>query len=245
MLSEEEKELYRRQIAIAGWGIEGQNKLRDSRVFVAGAGGLGSAVLYYLAVAGVGSITVCDADNIELSNLNRQILHPHKSIGMAKADSAAMSLAETNPYITVTGVRDRITQDNAEALVGRADLIIDCLDNHETRHFLNHVSVKRGMPMVHAGVSDFHGQITFLHPPKTPCLACFYPLESERREIPVVGCTPAVLGSLEAMEALKYLTGIGETLKGRLLLFDGMTPEFYTMKLEKTPGCRVCGGERP
>ncbi len=242
MLTEEEKELYRRQIAIRDWGIEGQKRLKSSRVFVAGAGGLGSAVLYYLAVAGVGAITLCDADNIELSNLNRQILHPYKNIGMPKVDSAAMTLAEANPFITITKVQDRITDENAETLVGEADLIIDCLDNHETRHFLNHVSVKRSVPLVHAGVSDFHGQITFIHPPDTPCLACFYPFESERRQVPVAGCTPAMLGSLEAMEALKYLTGIGETLKGRLLLFDGLAAEFYTMNLEKAPGCRVCGG---
>lgn len=245
MLTEEEKELYRRQIAVRDWGTEGQERLKGSSIFVAGAGGLGSAVLYSLAVAGVGTITVCDADNIELSNLNRQILHPHKNIGMPKVDSAAMTLAAANPFITITKIQNRITEENAETLVGGADLIMDCLDNHETRHFLNHVSVRRNVPMVHAGVSDFHGQITFIHPPDTPCLACFYPLESEPGEIPVVGCTPAMLGALEAMEALKYLTGIGETLKGRLLLFDGLSGEFYTMNLEKAPGCRVCGGEGP
>jgi adenylyltransferase/sulfurtransferase len=243
MLSKEEKELYRRQITIGDWGIEGQEKLKDAGVFVAGAGGLGSAVLYYLAVAGVGNITLCDVDDIELSNLNRQILHTHKNIGMPKADSAAMTLSAANPFITITKVRDRITEGNAEALVGTSDIMIDCLDNHETRHVLNRVSVASGIPMVHAGVSDFHGQITFIQSPDTPCLACFYPLESQRREVPVVGCTPAVLGSLEALEALKYITGIGETLKGKLLLFDGLATEFYTMNLEKAPGCRVCGGE--
>jgi adenylyltransferase/sulfurtransferase len=240
MLTEFEVELYKRQIAITGWGPETQEKLKRAKVFVAGAGGLGSAALSYLSVAGVGILKVCDHDQLELSNLNRQILHAHQNIGMNKVDSAFETLSQLNPCIRVKKVTEKITETNVEQLVDDADLIVDCLDKHEPRHLLNRVSLKSRIPMIHAGVSQFHGQMTFLHPPETPCLRCFFPIESPSIENPILGCTPGVMGSLEALEAIKYLTGIGDLIKNRMLLFDGLGTEFYYMEIEKNSNCPVC-----
>ncbi len=241
MLSSEEKIRYQRQMMIPQWGEEGQLKLKKSTVFIAGAGGLGSPLLYYLAVAGIGKIQICDFDAVELSNLNRQILHTTARIGRNKAESAQETLTPMNENIRVEIIKDKITKKNASKIIKDADLIIDCLDNFDTRHILNRISVETGKAMIHAGVEGFRGQITFLNPPQTPCLACFIPLKIKKEKFPIVGATPGVLGALQAMEAIKYLTGIGETLKNRLLLFDGITMEFSTIKLAQNPTCSICG----
>jgi molybdopterin/thiamine biosynthesis adenylyltransferase len=240
MLSNDEIKLYTRHLGIPSWGTAGQEKLKGSRVFVAGAGGLGSSVLYYLAAAGVGNLALCDYDVIDISNLNRQILHRFKRIGEPKVESARASLLELNPFINITAVNKKITLKNAEDLVAGSDLIIDCLDNFKTRHVLNRASVSLHIPLIHAGVSEFRGQLTFLHPPETPCLACLIPKAGTKRINYIAGPTPGVLGSLQAVEALKYLAGIGSTLKNRMLFWDGLTMEFETISLRRNPGCRVC-----
>ncbi len=242
MLSQNELTRYGRQLIIRDWGVEGQEKLKSSTVFVAGAGGLGSPLLYYLTVAGVGHLRICDFDHIELSNLNRQILHPTDRVGKLKAESARESLGAANGDAEITVLTEKITAKNAEEIVGHADIIVDCLDNFEARHILNEVSVKRHIPMVHAGVEGFQGQMTFLHPPETPCLACFIPGKVKKEAVPVFGATPGVMGSLEAVEVIKHLTGLGETLKNRLLLYDGLAMSFSTIRLTRNPKCAVCSG---
>ncbi len=245
MITPEELQRYHRQILLAGWGVSGQEKLKQSSIFVAGAGGLGSSVLLYLASAGVGTLKICDYDRIELSNLNRQVLHSHQCLGMSKVESAREALKLTNPYTKIIELDRKITQANAEGLIGKVDLIVDCLDNYKTRYALNEISVSKRIPMIHAGVLGFGGQITFLDPPETACLACFFASEPGESEQPIVGCTSGMLGTLQAMEALKYLTGIGKVLKNKLLFFEGLTMRFHIMELAKNPECAVCGGKPP
>jgi len=242
MLTRDELTRYGRQLSIRGWGKEGQEKLKSSTVFVAGAGGLGSPLLYYLAVAGVGRLRVCDFDVIDLSNLNRQILHPTGRVGGLKAESARDTLENANGDVAINAITDEITPKNAAGLVGDADLIVDCLDNFEARHILNRVSVEKKIPMVHAGVEGFQGQITFLDPPSTACLACFIPGKIKKEAVPIFGATAGVMGSLEAVEVLKFLTGTGENLRNRLLLYDGAAMTFSAIKLSRNPKCGVCGG---
>ena len=240
MLTEDEITRYKRQMSIKGWGIETQVKLKQARVFIAGTGGLGSPLLFYLTVAGVGNLTICDFDIIELSNLNRQILHSDTNISMQKVDSAFSTLMDRNRNTSITRIYEKLTRKNAERLIGSVSLIIDCLDNFQTRHVLNEYSVKKGIPMIHAGVSEFQGQITFLDPPKTVCLACFYPHTPKKEPVPIIGATAGVLGSLQAIEAIKYLTGIGENLRNRLLFWDGLEMRFESVVLAKNKTCKVC-----
>lgn len=240
MLSDDEIGLYTRQLGIASWGESAQERLKKSRVFVAGAGGLGSAVIYYLSAAGVGEITICDSDSVELSNLNRQILHRHDRIGMKKSDSARVSASGLNPFITITSLTATIDKNNAEDIIGEPDLILDCLDNFDTRFVLNRVSVTRHIPMIHAGVSEFQGQITFLHPPETPCLECFIKRDVKKSGKHIAGMTPGIIGSMQALEAVKYLSGIGATLKNRLVFWDGLAVRLESIALKRDPGCSVC-----
>jgi len=240
MLTEDELNRYKRQINIQGWGRDAQEGLKDAIVFVAGAGGLGSSLLFYLTVSGIGTIRIADYDKIVLSNLNRQILHSDARVGKYKVDSAYDSLKDVNSNVNLIKIYDKIVKSNIEALVDDANIIIDCLDNVETRHILNAFSVKNGVPMIHAGVSEFYGQITFLHPPETPCLACFFPTKTDKKSIPIVGATAGVIGSLQALEAIKFFAGIEKNLKNQLLIWDGKSMTFRTIKLKRNPKCRIC-----
>ncbi len=240
MLSRDEIQFYSRQMGIPGWGEAAQEKLKKSKVFVAGTGGLGSPVLYYLAAAGIGTLVICDYDTIEITNLNRQILHRHGKIGQSKVDSAGISLTELNPFIKIIRLHTRLTKTNAASLVGDPDLIIDCLDNFKTRHILNRHSVERKIPMIHGGIAEFRGQITFLHPPETPCLACILDQKESKTKIQVAGATAGIIGSLQACEAIKYCAGIGPSLKNRLMFWDGLSMRFETITIRRNPRCRVC-----
>jgi len=240
LLTEAELTRYKRQLLIKGWGIKGQERLKQSTVFIAGAGGLGSSLLYYLSVAGVGTLKLCDFDKIELSNLNRQILHSDKKIGIPKVVSAYNTLKNVNPNTNIIKINDKLTKKNASKIVDNADIIIDCLDNFQARHILNEISVQKRIPMIHAGVSEFMGQITFLHPPETPCLACIIPESPPKKIVPILGATPGVLGSLQAIEAIKFITGIGNNLKNRLLFWDGIDMNFRIIKIMKNPKCKIC-----
>ena len=242
-LTEKDLQRYHRQMMIEGWGEEVQKKLKNSRVFIAGAGGLGSPVSIYLAVAGVGNITIVDADKIELSNLNRQILHPDERVGMEKAKSAEKTLKEINPDISVEGKVAFIDENSVEELIGDADLIMDCLDNFETRHVINKYAVEKRIPLVHGAIWGLMGQVTFIQPGETPCLKCLFPEAPPKETFPVVGATPGLIGCLQAMEAIKYLAGIGELLKGKLLIFDAQTMEVQKLNIRRVPDCSHCGGK--
>jgi len=232
---------YHRQMLIEGWGKEGQLKLKSARVFVAGAGGLGSPVSIYLAVAGVGEIRICDADTVELSNLNRQILHTDARIGEPKAASAQKSLGELNPAIKVVTYSDHLDGDSIARIVGRPDIVVDCLDNFETRYLLNTYCTEHRIPFVHGAIWGLIGQLTFLSPPETPCLRCIFPEPPPKGTLPVAGVTPGVIGCMQGMEVLKFLTGVGTTLKGRLLFFNGEEMTFDTITVKRRPSCPDCG----
>jgi adenylyltransferase/sulfurtransferase len=240
-LSDREKERYKRQMIFEGWGEESQAQLKKSTVFIAGAGGLGSPVSIYLAVAGVGKIRICDCGDPELSNLNRQILHDDSRIGKNKAISARETLAKLNPDSLVEPITDKILDENVEALVGKVDLIVDCMDNFDTRHTLNRYAVKENIPMIHAGVYGMQGQMTFIKTPETPCLWCINPGSPPPVVFPIVGATAGVMGCIQALEAIKYLSGVGSNMMSALLIWDGTRMEFSLLPQKKVMDCPVCG----
>jgi len=240
-LTDGDRKRYHRQMMIGGWGEEGQEKLKRARVFVAGAGGLGSPASIYLAVAGVGHLTIVDFDSPDLSNLNRQILHSDARVGMNKAASAQLTLRELNPSIEVIGLGVRIEEANVDELVGEAQIIVDCMDNFPTRYVLNACARRKGIPFVHGSVWGMEGKLTFIHSPETACLRCVFPAPPPKALFPVLGATPGMIGCLQAMETVKYLTGVGENLKGKMLIWDGQDMEFLTCATSKDPGCPDCG----
>ena len=199
ILSKEELNRYNRQIIYQDWGKGGQKKLKSATVFIAGVGGLGGPVSIYLAVAGVGRIRICDNGYVELSNLNRQILFADCDLAQGKVFSAKNALKKFNPHIKVECFSEKISRDNIEKLVGNAKVIVDCLDNFDTRYVLNEYAVSKRLPFVHAGVEGLAGQLTFIHPPETPCLRCVIPDAPPPQKIfPVIGATAGIIGCLEA-----------------------------------------------
>ena len=241
MLTKDELKRYDRQILLKGIGKEGQEKLKKARVFVAGAGGLGSPISIYLAVAGVGTIRLADHDTIELSNLNRQILHGDGDIGKRKVDSAAQKLKSLNKDINVETVADTITEANVSKLVGDCDLIVDAMDNLPTRYVLNKAAIEENIPFFHGAVYGFEGRAMTVLPGKTACLWCLYQGRVTEGKFPVVGVAPAVIGCIEATEVIKYITGIGELLTDKLLIYDGLNLEFTKLEIKRDPACQHCG----
>jgi molybdopterin/thiamine biosynthesis adenylyltransferase len=240
--SNDELERYARQISLSGWGTEGQERLAAARVFIAGGGGLGCAAGAYLAMAGVGRITVCDADHVERSNLNRQFLYGRMDVGHDKAPIAAERLVALNGSIDVRPLTVEIDHVTALELIQGHDLVVDGLDNLETRFALNRACVAARVPMIYAAVADLTGYLSFLNPPDTPCLECFIGRTPPPVEPAIPGCTAGVLGALEAMEALKFLVGLGSVLAGRLLIIEGAEPRFDVIEIERDPGCPACRG---
>jgi len=238
MLSKRELARYERQMLIPEWTKTGQQKLKKSKVLVAGAGGLGSAILIYLAVAGVGRIKIIDSDKVELSNLNRQVLHSDKDIGRDKVESAKERLEALNPDIKVEAIKETITKDNVFELVEDYP-IVDAMDNLPTRFLLNRASLRRNLPLFHGAVYGFEGRATTIIPGKTSCLRCLYQGVLPGK-IPMVGVTPAVIGCIQATEVIKYFLGTGELLTDRLLIYDGLSMRFSEVKLRKDPNCREC-----
>lgn len=241
-LSNYEKETYKRQIML--FGEKGQKKLKKSTVFIVGAGGLGSPAAMYLASAGVGRIIIADSDKVELSNLNRQILHGRKRIGNNKALSAKATLEALNGNIKIEAVTERITSANIDKYAKGADILLDCLDNFETRFILNACAVEKKKPLLFAAIYGYFGQLALILPGKTFCLACIFEGLPAKGVFPVLGATPGVIGSLQAMEAVKYLAGTGGNLKNELLTWDGLKQEFRKVVLKKDPHCAVCGKEK-
>jgi molybdopterin/thiamine biosynthesis adenylyltransferase len=242
-LTDEELERYARHIVLPEIGGPGQQKLKRARVLVIGAGGLGAPVLEYLAAAGVGTLGIVDDDTVSLSNLQRQVIHGTDTIGMTKTDSAREAIKRINPNVTVESHRLRLTEANAPALVARYDIVVDGSDNFETRYAVADACANEKKPLVTAAVGRFDGSVTVLKPFETgadgkrnPSYRDLFPEAPPEGLVPscavagIVGALTGVIGALEAMEAIKLITGIGEPLIGRLLLYDGLTARFDTIR---------------
>jgi len=245
MLTKDDLVRYERQILYPDFGEKGQEKLKRSHVVVAGLGGLGCTASLYLTCAGVGHVTLIDCDSVELSNLNRQILHYEEDIGEKKPFSAARKLAKLNSSIKVTPVFEKITTQNARKIIKGANLVIDGMDNFKTRFIVNKACVTEGIPFVHGGVHGLCGEVTTILPGRTPCLACIFPeVPNGELELPVFGVTPALIAILQVTEAIKLLAGFGSLLTGKMLYFDGDKMDFTFHNLVKNQNCRVCGAKR-
>jgi len=245
--TEEQIHRYARHILLPEVGGEGQATLLAAKVLVIGAGGLGSPLILYLAAAGVGTIGVVDDDEVELSNLQRQVLHQTDRVGMAKVESAARTVAAINPDVTLVPHRLRLTEENARDLIGQYDLVADGSDNFTTRFLVNDAARAEGKTLVSAAVLRFEGQISTFKL-GGPCYRCLHGDDISDADAPncgqagVFGAMAGVMGSLQAMEVLKEILGIGDTLSGSLLLVDGLSTAFRKVRLSRDPGCSCCGG---
>lgn len=234
------KERYIRQLIIEGWGDETQERISNSNVFIVGAGGLGCPAALNLTLAGVGNITLCDCDTVDITNLNRQFLHTEEDVGLQKVLSARDTLSAINSDVKFTTVSTQITADTVDNLIGDADVIVDCVDNFDTRFVLNQCAIRKRIPLIHGAVWGMEGRLTVFHPPETPCLSCIFPNPPEVHQIPVLGGVACTTGSLQALEAIKVLTGTGETLKNRMLIADYSTMSFQELEIARNPSCPVC-----
>ena len=239
---------YSRHILLPEIGIEGQQKFLGAHALIIGAGGLGSPVALYLAAAGVGRLTICDGDAVDLTNLQRQIVHRTEAIGKKKVESARITLAGINPEVEVTALAERVAGKRLEALVAQADVVLDGSDNFATRHAVNRACVRLRKPLVSGAGVRFDGQLAVfdMRNPQAPCYHCLFPEHGDNEDVrcavmgvfaPLVG----IIGSMQAAEALKLIAGIGETLAGRLLLIDALAMQIRTIRLQKDPACAVCG----
>jgi len=246
-LSHEELLRYSRHLTLPDVGLEGQSKLRDARVLLVGAGGLGSPAALYLAAAGVGTLGLVDFDLVDLSNLQRQILHGTSGIGSAKTESARARLRDINPHVQLATFADRLTSANALTILRDFDIVVDGSDNFPTRYLVNDACVLLGKPDVYGSVFRFDGQVSVFYAKQGPCYRCLYAEPPPPDLVPscaeggVLGVLPGIIGSLQALEAIKLIVGFGEPLIGRLLLFDGRRMQFRELALEKDPECPVCG----
>ncbi len=240
---------YSRHILLDAIGIEGQERLLDARALLIGAGGLGSPVALYLATAGVGQLTIVDHDNVDLTNLQRQVAHNMQRIGQSKAMSAALTAAEINPTIGISAVNERVDASNIDALVVGADVVIDCSDNQATRQLVNAACVAHAKPLVSGSAIGFDGQVSVYdtRAPEHPCYACVFPADAPNEDArcatmgvfaPLVG----VIGSMQATESLKLLARVGVSLAGRLQMLDARSMEWTELRAPRDRACRVCAG---
>ena len=237
-LNDAEKKRYSRQIRL--FSEDGQGKLKRACVFIAGAGGLGSVISIYMAAAGFGKIRICDCDVVELSNLNRQILHANADVGRPKAKSAYETLTDLNPEIEVEALVETISVDNIGALLQGSHLIMDAMDNFHVRYLLNRAALHRKIPLFHGAISGYQGQATTIIPGKTACLRCIFPRAPPASIFPALGSTCGVIGSIQVTEAVKYITGSGKLLENRLLFWDGLNGCLDEMACERNSACRDC-----
>jgi sulfur-carrier protein adenylyltransferase/sulfurtransferase len=246
-MTEAQAKRYSRHILIPEVGEEGQFKLLDSKVLLIGAGGLGSPAAFYLAAAGVGTLGIIDADVVDDSNLQRQILHNTERIGQYKAESARQTLTALNPDVKVEVYLERLDETNVQRLVDEYDVIIDGTDNFPTRYLLNDAAIIANKPVVHGSVFRFEGQVTVFKPYDGPCYRCLFPeppppaLAPSCSEAGVLGVLPGIIGLLQAVETIKLLLGLGDPLVGRLLTYDALSGEFNELRLFRDPECAACG----
>lgn len=238
---------YSRHILLPEIGVEGQEKLLAASALVIGAGGLGSPAAMYLAAAGVGTIVLADGDTVDLTNLQRQILHTTQSIGKPKAASGHDALARINPEVRVAPLQSRLDGDELDRLVAQASVVLDCSDNFATRHAVNRACVRHRKPLVSGAAVRFDGQVSVfdLRDDLSPCYHCLFPEDAELEEtrcavMGVFAPLTGIIGSVQAAESLKLLAGAGETLKGRLLILDALTMQWRAVKLARDPACAVC-----
>jgi molybdopterin/thiamine biosynthesis adenylyltransferase len=241
VLSESELIRYNRQLKIPEFGEESQKKLKKSHIVIVGMGGLGCASAIYLTAAGVGKITIIDFDVVELSNLNRQVLYGEEDIGEKKVFVAQRRLSKLNPQAEIIPVFATVTETNISQFMKGAQVVLDGLDNFSTRLIVNSACVRQRIPFVHGGVSRFRGLLTTILPGETACLACLYPEGSPGGEgLGVLGFIPAVIANLQALEAIKLLTGQGVSLAGKVLRFNGNDMKFQINEIQRNVNCRVC-----
>ena len=246
-MTDEQLLRYSRHILLPEVGVEGQEKLLSASALVIGAGGLGSPAALYLAAAGVGTIMLVDGDEVDLTNLQRQILHTTESLGEPKAESGRRALARINPQVKVVPVRQRVSDEALGPLVASSDVVLDCSDNFATRHSVNRACVRHRKPLVSGAAVRFDGQLSVfdLRDDLSPCYHCLFPENAELEEMrcAVMGVfapLTGIIGTMQAAEALKLLAGVGETLNGRLAIVDALTMQWRTIKLAKDPACPVC-----
>jgi sulfur-carrier protein adenylyltransferase/sulfurtransferase len=249
VLSAEQKQRYSRHLLIPEVGAAGQARLLGSKALFIGAGGLGSPAALYLAAAGVGTIGIVDFDVVDLSNLQRQILHTNDRVGERKVESARKTINALNPDVNVVAHEEMLVADNVDRIIAGYDVIVDGTDTFETRYLLNDAAVAKNIPVIHASVFRFEGQVTTFIPYEGPCYRCLYPTPPPPELAPgcsvagVLGVVPGIMGMLQANEALKVLLDLGDTLSGRLLLFDALDTSFTELKLRRDPSCPVCSTE--
>src|SRR3954466_15112276 len=245
-LTPEQHERYSRHTLIPEIGVEGQLKLLESKVLLLGAGGLGSPAALYLAAAGVGTLGIVDNDVVDLSNLQRQVAHSNERIGVPKVDSAEIAIKEINPEVEVEKYPVRLGPDNVMEIIDGYDVVVDGLDNFPTRYLLNDASVRKQIPVVSASILGFDGQLSVFAPYEGPCYRCLYPTPPPAELAPscgangVLGVLPGVMGLLQSVEVIKLVTGAGEPLIGRLLLYEALGAHFTELKVRRDPDCPVC-----
>ncbi|MFC1945131.1 ThiF family adenylyltransferase [Chloroflexota bacterium] len=241
LLTEEETIRYQRQIMIDGFREEGQEKLKQAKVVIAGIGGLGCPISLYLASAGVGTIRIIDSDRVELSNFNRQVLHWEADIGKPKVVSVTHKLSQLNANVKIEPVEETINRDNVGELISNFDVVVDATDNMPVRFLLNHAAIIAGVPLIHGAVCGLEGRAMTIIPRKSACLGCLYKGSVAHEKIPILGPTAGIIASIEALEVIKYLVGIGDLLEGRLLIYDGLSAKYTEFEVTKDPECEYCG----
>ena len=244
MLNSDEQIRYDRQIMLQGIGEAGQEKLKKARIVIAGSGGLGSPIAIYLAAAGIGTIRIIDNDTVELSNLNRQVLHWDRDINRSKVESSAEKLRQLNPGVTIETISETISEDSVSRLISGCDLVMDGLDNLPTRYLVNKAAINSNTPFIHGAVYGFEGRILTVIPGESACLRCVYRGPVPATKFPVIGVTPVVIGCLQATEAIKYLLGLGKLLTDRLLVYDGLKMRFTELTVRRDPDCVDCAQPR-